>query len=361
MNPQLWNKLLKANLVTGDRPEQVEIGSPWYIKVIMAFSGWLAALFILGILFAIFSRFHRETTLLISFGSGFIVVAYLLLRLKANEFLEHLAFALSLAGMALLAISVDNLVTYHEEATIWLLVAVVQLVLAFIMPNFVHRVFSSFMAAIGFAAALYFYRKSSLEFSAYSIGLMLLTSWFWLNELCFAKHIEKLQAAGYGLVSALIVIKGSNIFMNTHFWRTQIDKTDLNTWFQPWLVEVLLSGVTLYVIWSLFQKTYPKPSHKALIIALIGGVILTLLSTQAQGLMVGIMILLLGFSASNRVLVVLGIIAMLLAISSYYYLLNNTLMEKSLTLLILGVVLIIGRFIMIKFLPNQALQEELQP
>ncbi len=359
MNTQLWNKLLKAKLVTGDIPAQAEIDSPWYIKSIMAFSGWLAAIFILGILFAMYSRLYKETTLLITFGSGFIVAAYLLLRLKANEFLEHLGFALSLAGMALLVMSVDNLVIYHEEAIVWLLVAVVQLLLAFIMPNFVHRVFSSFMAAIGFAAALYFYRKSSLEFSAYSIGLMLVTAWVWLNEFRFTKHIEKLQAVGYGLVSALIVIKGSNIFMNTHFWRTQIDNIDVNTWLQPWMVEVLLSAVTLYVIWSLCQKNQPKTSHKALIIALIGGVALTLLSTQAQGLMVGIMILLLGFSASNRVLVGLGIIAMLLAISSYYYLLNNTLMEKSITLFILGVALIIGRFIMMKLLPNQAPQETL--
>ena len=74
---------------------------------------------------------------------------------------------------------------------------------------------------------------------------------------------------------------------------------------------------------------------------------------QAQGLMTGVMIVLLGFAASNRVLLGLGIIALLFFISSYYYLLQNTLLDKSITLLILGVILIIGRSIMTKLLPEE--------
>ncbi len=44
----LWGSLLKAGLVEGQPPATDTIESPWYVKAILAFSGWLAAIFLLG-------------------------------------------------------------------------------------------------------------------------------------------------------------------------------------------------------------------------------------------------------------------------------------------------------------------------
>jgi len=350
MKAQDWKTLADAQLVSGEQPKSFEIGSPWYIKILLAFSGWLAAIFILGLLFSVFSRFSNNTPLLITFGCSFIVIAYFLLRIKASEFFEHLAFALSIAGMVLLTISIDNLITYNEEALMWLIIAVVQLFLTFIMPNFVHRVLSSFASAVSFAGALFFYHPTSSGIAIYSVFLMLITALVWLNEFRYPKQIEKLQAIGYGLVGALIVIKATRLFMHTPYWYTHNNGLQQNTWFQPWMDEVALSAISLFVVWKLLQKI--QPSKLAILLALGGTLALSLLSTQAQGLIVGFMILLLGFAASNRILITLGVIALLFFISSYYYLLDNTLLDKSITLLVLGIALISGRWIMLRLLPN---------
>lgn len=357
MNNQLWNTLAEAELLTAKSSEaqkDLEIGSPWYVKILLAFSGWLAAIFILGFLFTLFSRFYDNTPLLIGFGVSFIIGAYFLLRINANDFVDHLALALSLAGQALLVISVDNFVTLNEEVVIWLVIALVQLPLAFIMPNFVHRVISAFMTTVGFAAALYFFQHSFNGIIIYGAFIMLITALVWLNEFRFPKHIEKLQAVGYGLVLALLTIKGTNLFMHENFWSIRAGDLAQSSWLQPWMGELLLSAVTLFVVWKILQKSHPKASEKAIMLALAGAFVLTLLSTQAQGLVTGVMVVLLGFSASNRVLLGLGIISLLFFISSYYYLLADTLMAKAITLFVLGSGLIIGRWLMLKILSDSA-------
>ncbi|MFT6712643.1 MAG: putative membrane protein, partial [Arenicella sp.] len=52
----------------------------------------------------------------------------------------------------------------------------------------------------------------------------------------------------------------------------------------------------------------------------------------------------------NRVLIGLAVMSLLFYISSYYYLLEISLLDKSLTLLVLGLVLILGRWLMLKLL-----------
>jgi len=44
----VWTSLLEAGLVEGPAPDTTKLETPWYVKVLMAFSGWLAALFLLG-------------------------------------------------------------------------------------------------------------------------------------------------------------------------------------------------------------------------------------------------------------------------------------------------------------------------
>ena len=353
MNSQLWVTLSEANLVKGDVPNDIEVSSPWYIKILLAFSGWLAAIFIVGFLGALFSRFYNNVPLLTSIGIALIITAFFLLRIKANEFLEHLALALSLAGQVLLVLAITSFFKYDREATVWLLIALVQLPLALFMPNFIHRLFSAFIASIGFAISFYYFQATVAAPTLYGAFLMLVTALIWLNEFSFPKHIEKLQAIGYGLVLALISLKGTNLFMHSNLFGMSYYKQEPKIWFQPWMGEILFSAVTLFVVWKLLQKCHPKPTSLTVIIALVGTLALSLLSTQAQGLIVGIMVILLGFSASNRVLLGLGIIALLFFISSYYYLLENTLLDKSITLFIVGVMLIIARWIIQRLFSNK--------
>jgi len=173
----------------------------------------------------------------------------------------------------------------------------------------------------------------------------------WLNEFRFPKYIEKLQASGYGLVFSLIALTASKVFMTSKLYRLGNSQDKINTWFQPWIGEILLTSVALYVAWKLLRSSSPKATNKTILFTLLSTLIIGLLSTQAHGLIVGVIILLLGFSASNRILISLGIISLLFFISSYYYLLTNTLLEKSITLFFIGIALLISYYGLQKLYP----------
>jgi uncharacterized membrane protein len=71
--------------------------------------------------------------------------------------------------------------------------------------------------------------------------------------------------------------------------------------------------------------------------------LVTAASFKAPGIATGLTLVLLGYANANRSLVGLGLVALLSYLSAYYYLLESTLLMKSLTLAVTGVVLIAAR------------------
>ena len=72
--------------------------------------------------------------------------------------------------------------------------------------------------------------------------------------------------------------------------------------------------------------------------------VLSSIRTQAPGMTACLLIVLLGFSNGNRLLVGTGIAARALYMGGYYYLLHVTLLEKSTVLLVTGLVLLGARW-----------------
>jgi len=85
VNNQLWDLLKDENLVEGELPVIKEIDSPWYVKVLLAASGWLAAVFLLGFLGFlgnIILVLFLSTTLFLVMGTVLLVIALTLLFLS---------------------------------------------------------------------------------------------------------------------------------------------------------------------------------------------------------------------------------------------------------------------------------------
>lgn len=342
MNQQieaLWATLSRAGVVAGEAPNIDSIESPWYVKVLLAFSGWLASIFVFGFLAVGFvSILDNSLTALIA-GGVMIGGAYAVLRLPQNEFIEHIGLALSLAGQASIAWAIFK--TFENEyAFIWMQVALLQILLAIVMPNFVHRAFSSYLAAFAFSMSL---TDAGVPY-VFSSVVMFVVAWLWLNEFRYIQHAKKSRAIAYGLVLALVQLKGSVLFGGV--WHLTDSKAVL--WVQPWMGEVLTSVVMLYVVWQLLQKYRQHLSNRMVVMALVGAFFVCVASLEAIGITVGVVIMLLGFSASNRVLLGIGVAALLFYISAYYYLLDKTLLDKSLTLLIIGLVLLVARWLMLR-------------
>ena len=342
---QMWAALLQAGLVQGSAPATGKPESPWYVKVLLALSGWLAAFFLLGFIGMAFASVFRNSTASFILGGAMIGGSFAILRLPKNEFVEHLALAVSLAGQVLVVGAFFKIARHHANIG-WLLVVLLQAPLAIFMPNFVHRAFSSFFAAFALNMALTYW---GWPYVAGGV-VMLLAAWCWLNEFSYPRQMSSIRAIGYGLVLALILLKGMALFgYQTMGWFFHRAKPEL--WISPWMGEVLTGVVAFYVVWQLLQRHGRHISQRIAIPAILGALLLCAVSMKVQGLTVGMVIMLLGFSGANRVLLGSGIVSLLFYISSYYYLLDATLLAKSKTLLIVGVVLLLLRWLLVTMMP----------
>ena len=339
-NDPLWEKLLHAGLVQGPAPAERRHASPWFVKALLGFCGWLAAMFLLGFLAVGFPFLVENRPAALIGGGTMIAAAYALLRAGKKPFVEHLALAVSLAGQAWVVWALFPCAR-RDDTVAWILVALLQALLAAVMPHFVHQVFSSFAAALALAMALGAMGAPYL-FSAVILGL---AAWLWLNEFRYHRQVRQIQALGYGLVLALIPLKGTALFgYEALGWRSPRDLSTLGV--QPWMGEVLAGMVMLVVVWRLLRGRGQTVTAPAAIAALLTTLALWAVSMEAQGITAGLTVMLLGFAGGNRCLLGLGIVALLFFISSYYYLLDTTLLVKARTLLILGLMLLGIRWIM---------------
>ncbi len=342
----LWSLLEEKQLTTGTCPEDTELQSPWYIKVLMAFSGWLASIFLLGFVGLGFESILDNEFIMLIIGSFMIAGSAFLLQHPKNEFLEHLSLAISLAGQMLIIISLFEL-TNGKDAFSWLLVACLQAPLALFMPNYLHRFFSSFATIISLSISFSYFGLSHIL-----VGVtMLISAWIWCNEFVYPKHIRKIQAIGYGLVIALIQQKVFILFGTMNLGIKSHRVQDV-FWAQPWFGELLCGLSLVYVIRLLLKRSGHHLTDPLSLFTWVSVIVMTILSIKAQGLTLGIMILILGFAASNLVLQGLGVITLLSFISAYYYLLDNTLLDKSQTLLFVGLALLAIRWLFLHFVPN---------
>lgn len=344
----IWAILQKTGVVHGDKPESKEPDSPWYIKVLLGFSGWLAAIFIICFLGAGFQFIFREGRILSFVGIAMIAGAFGLLRISKTEFIEHLGLAISLAGQILLVYAMFEITGHNNVLAVWIMLTILQIVLIVVMPNFIHRVFSSFISAIAFSMTFIEIAMPSVV----SGVVMFIASLCWLNEFNYPKHMQKIRAVGYGLTMALILIKGVTLFGFSSLGKYLTGKEN-EFWMQPWVGEVFIGAITIFVVWSLIQRYGHILHERKTLIFLVAVIFICTVSIKVQGITVGIVIMLLGFSASNRVLLGLGIVSLLFYISTYYYLLDITLLKKSQILLIVGVALLFVRWLMQRVMPIQ--------
>ena len=334
----VWNILLNANLVQGEKPVPDTLESPWYIQLLLAISGWLSSLFLLGFIGAagLILAFDNLAVALIV-GTALISGAYAILRIPKNTFFEHLALAISLAGQCLI---IWGIVNNTKSDNGWPFVFLLQLILMFIIPSFTHRVLLSLATAVSFSVVM---ATLGLPYVSNSI-LMAIAAWLWLHEFRYPKYMKQRQAIAYGFTLALIMLK-SNLLFSGSIISWYVGKSELNIEILLWLEGISLVAILLYVVHHFlkqFGHTLLSPmSIATLLVILLIGVV----SFHMQGIIVGTLILLLGFASSNRVLMGLGITSLLFYISYYYYLLDFTLMEKCSSLLIMGIILFVIKYI----------------
>ncbi len=345
----IWATLSSANLVEGEQANNIEVNSPWYVKLLLALAGWFAALFLLLFVGISLESFFDNKILFFIVGCFMIIFSYIIFYNSKNDFAENFALAVSIAGQLLVIfVIVDNGDGYLDTNSKIFVIALFQIILTAIMPNYVHRLLTTLVAAILSVGYLKTLQQYGIPDIASSV-LLLLSAWLWLNEYKSYKKIKIRQAIAYGLTLALIILYISEI-NNVSSIFTQLLPRSFRYNSHSWLSELLASVVAVFIIWNLLKRTGHQRFDHVTILALLGTLIFSALSLEAYGITASLIIIVLGFANSNRVLLGLGIAAMLYFVSAYYYYLRMSLIDKAQILLIIGLCLLVLRMIMLRVL-----------
>ncbi len=330
----IWQTLQQAKIVQGEEPKSDTIETFWHTKILLAISGWLAALFLFLFLGLEFYDTLRNPSVSLILGGLMIAGGFALLYTPKNDFYENLALAISFAGQALIVWAIFQ---STDERMQWLLTSLFFVVIALVIPNYIHRVFGSFLAASTFSITLFLFGIPSIG----NALIIFATAFLWLHEFDYPKYMSAQRAIGYGLVLTLIYINiNGSIFFSYNLIIENITHYDNIIWMPAWIEEFFIGAIALYVAWQILKRYGHKFTDLHTLSVFVATMILSAISIEVYGVITSILILLLGFSNSNRVLMGLGIASLLFSISSYYYLLNITLLGKAQNLLILGLVLL---------------------
>ena len=301
--------------------------SPWYIKTLMGFCGWLAAIFLLGLLGAGLESLFDSPLSLTVLGLVMISGSFYFLKTSQSEFVEHLGLALSFAGQGLIVFALFKFSELQSVGS-WLVLTLMQGTLAMLMPSYMHRVISAYLATCCFSYLLFLVEISTV----FSSLVLLLVAFLWLREFTLGQQVRKIQAVTYGVVIGLMQFKFWLLFAHQNSTWSNAPLPTVN----PYVDEALNILVLLVILQQLIQhKKLPRPTVQSW--HAIAVVLLMCVGTfYANGIVSGLIVIVLGFAIQNKVLLTIGILAALLNLSAYYYLLDISLLNKSLILTAMG-------------------------
>lgn len=334
----LWSQLQEANLVDGNMPDRDAESTPWYVRVMLGVSGWIGALFLLMFLGAVFSDLFESEVACGILGICLMSGAYLIFDRKDGDFSEQFAFVISMVGQALIAYAFFS--SSKSTVTSGLLMVTVYFLLFYKINNFLHQVWSSMGGVVSLLVVMWDLQL----FSTLTSAMLIMFTLIWSDEFAKAKTMEKMRALGYGVTLVLLA----------HIWidsgagwskglRTSEGMSFLGAPFEYWLGVILNVAVLFLVskrIFAGFGEAYKKVYKIPMLVMLA---ILGIASIKIPGVAVTFVVLLIGFSHSNRVLMGLGAISTLAYMSQYYYFMEITLLTKSIFLSLTGVSLLLLR------------------
>ncbi len=330
--------------------------SPWFISLLFGFSGVFASLFFIGFLTLILDN----TGLLDSTLALFIIGAILSVsggflfynaRIRHSPFWNSLAFAITLAGQGYIAYAL--LASEITEPLNIMLLLLVQLLMTVAIPNFIYRLLSATLAL-----SCLFYLLNYYHLSEVSLGLLaLITSVTHLQRYRLAAFIptkwrmnalEITNAIGYA--SAYVLLSVSVYFIAAEYGNSfdSLDSYGEAFSYNYYLAQGLLTLASLYAAYLILKRYHIKLLSAAGLLISAAIVLLGIMSIYVSGLLATSLIIIIATANSQRVLLGLSVIALVGYIFWYYYQLDTSLLVKSVSLFVIGIALLLLRWLLIK-------------
>ena len=327
--------------------------SPWFISLLFGMSGILASLFFIGFLTLMLDNtgLLDSTLAVIIIGALLSVIGGFLFynaRSRHSPFWNGLAFAITLAGQGYIAFAL--LANEIAEPLNIMLLLLVQLLMTIVIPNFIYRLLSATLAL-----NCLFYLLTYYHLSEVSLGLFaLITSVSHLQRYTLAAFISTKWRASFfdisiaiGYASAYVLLNISVYFIAAEYGNS-LDNYGAAFSYNYYLAQGLLTLASLYAAYLILKRYHIKLLSAAGLLISAAIIILGVISIYVSGLLATSLIIIIATANSQRVLLGLGVIALVGYIFWYYYQLDTTLLVKSASMLVIGIALLLLRWLLIK-------------
>ena len=288
---------------------------PWYISLLLGVSGWFAGIFMLVFVAILFRP--NSPGAAFTLGPMLLLAAFGLFKAgRDGAFVSQLALALSIAGQFAVLFGVAAGLETRSFAVAALIALILQVLLVIVMPNRLHRAMSTLFACMALAIFVRFSvwgDPGTRGFTTATPSLHLaISSWMlsWLPvgiALWLLVHREAAwMARGWQAVlrpasTGLIVGLAAATLISQPFESLQWLWSGGHSAAQRWL------------------SLWPLLSAFAALGALVAA-----------------------FALGSRALIGVCIVAVLLHLSHFYYVIGTSLLIKSVTMLILGALMLAG-------------------
>ena len=333
--------------------------TPWFIQLFFGLSGILASLFFIGFLSLLLfqtSVFDSTAGLLIT-GLLLSVASFALFKNEStrnNPFMSSLAFTIGVSGQAYVAFGLFN-GDLIEPLDAWLLL-LIQGIITLLMPNRIYRLLGSVATLSIMIYLLNYYHMPEA-----SLGLLaLITVIGSLQRYELLRHLpasirngasEVISAVAYA--SAIMLLAVSVYFIAAEY-DNGFSYDEGAFYYNYSLAQTLLILVSLYAAYLILRRYQVKLLSTLGIISVVAILILGALSVYVSGLLATSLVIIIAMANSQRVLLALGIAALVGYIFWYYYQLDTSLLIKSLSMFVIGIAILLMRWLLVIFYPDHS-------
>jgi hypothetical protein len=307
---------------------------PWYVKLFVGISAWIAAILITAFLFII--RIITEDQALF-FGLVFCGLAIVLNWInRTNIFLGQLSLALSLTGQVLAIIGFATFFSFNELFATVAAISVLEVVLIALHRDPVVRFISTLIIFISILILIFDQDQlTALHALIFILSAGILLLHLGENYLKLRGFEEVLAPVGNAMTVSLL---GILIMPLLDEFRLRWEFTAIALLLLLWL---LLATILLDLGYSL-RSSPILPWVAVSLLLLVPGL-------SMPGILAALIILLIGFWRGSTGLVGLASVFLVFYIWAYYYSLEWTLLVKSLVLMGSGVTLLALRYLIMRF------------
>ncbi len=327
--------------------------TPWFVQLLFGFSGLLASVFFIGFLTLILkSTGALDNAMIIGViglllnACGFIALKYE--HQRRSMFLSSLAFMISVAGQSYVVYGLSESGISHP-LDVWIFL-LLQSALIFIVPSFMYRLVSSLVVfgCVVFLLGYYALPEISLGLLA-SIAIVSHLQRHRLLQRIPARwqlaSFELIKAVGYASVLMLLCI---SVYFIVDEYRYGFDNSETLFRYSDYWAQGLLTLASLYAAYLILQR-YRIHWHSA--VGLMTGsavIVLGIISTYVAGLLATSLVIIIAVANSTRTLFGIGVFTLVCYVFWYYYQLNTSLLVKSVSMLVVGLVLLLLRWVLVK-------------